>query len=70
VERLVLFFSKEKKNMSKKVYNLVVGIIGGVSTIAVAVVTFIAPPYAVAINASIGIASTAAIEICGQFVKA
>ncbi len=56
--------------MSKKVYNLVVGIIGGVSTIAVAVVTFIAPPYAVAINASIGIASTAAIEICGQFVKA
>lgn len=29
--------------MSKKVYNLVVGIIGGVSTIAVAVVTFIAP---------------------------
>ena len=51
--------------MSKKVYNLVVGIIGGCSTIAVAVVTFLNPAYAVAINASIGIASTAAIEICG-----
>jgi hypothetical protein len=56
--------------MSKKVYNLVVAIIGGVSTIAVGVVTFINPAYAVAINASIGIGATAAVEICGQFVKA
>ena len=55
--------------MSKKVYNLVVGVIGGLSTIGVAVVTFLNPVYAVAINASIGIASTAAIEICAQFVK-
>lgn len=44
--------------MSKKVCNLVVGIVGGLSTIAVA------------INASIGIGCTAIIEICGQFVKA
>lgn len=55
--------------MNKKVYNLVVAIIGGVSTIAVGVVTFINPAYAVAINASIGIAATAAVEICGNFVK-
>lgn len=55
--------------MSKKVYNLVTGIIGGVEVIAVAIVTFVQPSYAVAINASIGIAGTAAIEICGQFVK-
>lgn len=55
--------------MSRKVYNLVVGIVGGVSTIAVAVVTFFSPAYATAINASIGIAATAAVEICGQFVK-
>lgn len=56
--------------MSKKVCNLAVGIVGGVSTIAVAVVTFLDPPYSVAINASIGIADTAIIEILGQFVKA
>lgn len=55
--------------MSKKVNNLVVGIVGGLSTIGIALVTFFAPPYAVAINASIGIASTAIIEICGQFVN-
>ena len=56
--------------MSKKVYNLVVGIIGGLSTIGVALVTFFDPAYATAINASIGIGCTAIIEICGQFVKA
>ena len=55
--------------MSKKMYNLVVGVIGGVEVIAVAVVTFINPEYATAINASIGIVGTAAIEVCGQFVK-
>ena len=55
--------------MSKKVYNLVTGIIGGVEVIAVAIVTFVQPSYAVAINASIGIVGTAAIEVCGRFVK-
>ena len=55
--------------MKKKTYNLVTGIIGGVETIAIAVVTFINPAYATAINASIAIAGTAAIEICSQFVK-
>lgn len=55
--------------MTKKTYNLIVGVAGGLSTIAVAVVTFFNPSCAVAVNASIGIGSTAAIEICSQFVK-
>ncbi len=55
--------------MSRKVYNLVTGIIGGVEVIAIALVTFFNPTYAVAINASIGIVGTAAIEVCGQFVE-
>ena len=55
--------------MSRKIYNLVVGIVGGVSTIAVAVVTYFNPGYATAINASIVIGATAIVESCGQFVK-
>ncbi len=55
--------------MKRKTYNLVTGIIGGVETVAIAIVTFINPTYAVAINASIVIAGTAATEICAQFVK-
>ena len=55
--------------MNKKTYNLIVGIVGGLSTIAIALVTFFNPAYAVAINASIGIADTAIIEIAGQFVN-
>jgi hypothetical protein len=55
--------------MSKKVYNLVIGIVGGISAIAIAVVTFINPSYAECINASIVIGSTAISEICSQFVK-
>lgn len=56
--------------MSKKTFNLITGIIGGVEMITVAVVTFINPTYAVAINASVTIVGTAAIEVCNQFVKA
>ena len=55
--------------MTKKTYNLIVGVAGGLSTIAVAVVTFFNPSNAVAINAGIGIGSTAVIEICSKFVK-
>jgi len=55
--------------MNKKTFNLVAGVIGGVQTIAIAVVTFIQPAYAVQINASIGIVGTAAIEVCSLFVK-
>lgn len=55
--------------MKKKTFNLVAGVIGGVQTIAIAIVTFVQPAYAVPINAAIGIAGTAAIEICSLFVK-
>lgn len=56
--------------MSKRTYNLIIGIVGGLSTIGVAVVTFFNPAYATAINASIGIGATAIAEIANQFVKA
>ena len=55
--------------MKRKTYNLIVGVTGGVAAIAVAVVTFVNPSYATAINASIAIAETAVAEICSQFVK-
>lgn len=55
--------------MSKKTYNLVTGIIGAVQVIGIAIITYISPDNAVAINASIGIVGTAAIEVCNQFVK-
>lgn len=55
--------------MQRKTFNLITGVVGGIATIATAVVTFINPAFAVAINASIGIAATAIVEICAQFVK-
>jgi zinc transporter ZupT len=54
--------------MKKKSYALITAIIGGVSTIAVGVVTYLNPAYAAAINSGIGIAATAALEICAGFV--
>lgn len=56
--------------MSKKTFNLVVGVAGGVCVIASAVVTYMQPAYAVQIVAAIGIGSTAVTEICSLFVKA
>lgn len=55
--------------MSKKTFNLITGIIGGLQTVAVAVVTFTAPEHATAINSAIVILGTAIIEACSQFVK-
>jgi ethanolamine utilization microcompartment shell protein EutL len=55
--------------MSKKVFNLVTGIVGALQTIGVAVVTYTSPGYATAINSAIVIAGTAVIEICNLFVK-
>ncbi len=55
--------------MSKKMFNLVVCVSGGVAAIASAVVTYIQPPYATAIVAAIGIAETAAVEICNLFTE-
>lgn len=54
--------------MSKKVYQLVVGVSGGIAAIAVAVVTFANPTYAEAINASVVVAEAAITEICSFFV--
>ena len=54
--------------MSKKVYRAVVGVAGGLAAIAIALVTLFEPPYAVAINASIGVAEAAIAEICSFFV--
>ncbi|MCR4627393.1 MAG: hypothetical protein K5640_07060 [Treponema sp.] len=55
--------------MSKRTFNFVVGITGGIAAIASATVVFLAPPAAPAIVASISIAETAITEICSQFVK-
>ena len=55
--------------MSKKVFNLIVGITGGIATIASALVAFFNPAYETAIIASIGVAETAIVEICSKFVK-
>lgn len=55
--------------MSKKVYNLIIGIATGVESISVAVITFINPPAAVAINAAIPIVGTAVLAVCKLFVK-
>lgn len=55
--------------MSKKTFQFISAIIGGVQAIAVAVVTYTSPSYAAAINGAIVIAGTAAIEICNLFVK-
>ena len=53
--------------MSKKVFNLVAGIVGALQTIGVAIVTYTSPEYATAINSAIVIAGTAIIEICNLF---
>lgn len=55
--------------MSKKTFQLVSAIIGGVQAIAVAVVTYTAPEYSAATNGAIVIIGTAVIEACLQFVK-
>ena len=54
--------------MSKRMFNFIVGVSGGVAAIASAVVTYFQPAYATAIVGAIGIAETAAVEICSLFV--
>jgi hypothetical protein len=55
--------------MSKKTFNLIVGVTGGIATVACAIVAFFDPAYEQAIIASIGVAETAIVEICTKFVK-
>ena len=54
--------------MSKKVFALVSGIVGGLQAIGIAVVTYTSPEFATAINSSIVIAGTAVVEICNLFI--
>ena len=60
---------KKQNIMSKKVFALVSGIVGALQAAGVAVVTYMDPQDAAAINGSIVIAGTAIIEICTKFVK-
>ena len=53
--------------MSKKFFALISGIVGGLQTIGIALVTYYSPEYATAINSAIVIAGTAIIEICNLF---
>ena len=53
--------------MSKKVFALVSGIVGGLQTIGVAIVTYTGPEYATAINSGIVIIGAAIIEVCNLF---
>ena len=48
-------------------FALVSGIVGGLQTIGVAVVTYTHPEYATSINSAIVIAGSAIIEICNLF---
>lgn len=48
---------------------LIVGVTGGVSAIAVAVVTYVKPKHAVKINAAIPVIATAIVEVATIFLK-
>lgn len=54
--------------MSKKMYALITGIVGGAGTIATAVVAYAEPANMVAILASIPIIITAVNEVLANFV--
>ena len=58
--------------MSKKTFQLINGVVGGVQAIAIAVVTYVvgSPESAAAINGAIVVIGTAIIAACGKFVKA
>lgn len=55
--------------MSKRVFNFIVGVTGGICAIVSATVAFAQPPYMPAILASIPVFETAVVEICSKFVK-
>jgi ethanolamine utilization microcompartment shell protein EutL len=55
--------------MTKKTFALVSGIVGALQTVGVAIVTYISPEYATAINSAIVIVGAAIIEACNLFVK-
>ena len=55
--------------MTKKMFNLITGIVGALQTAGVAIVTYVNPEYATAINSAIVVIGTAIIEACSQFIK-
>ena len=55
--------------MTKKTFQFVTAIIGGLQTAAVGAVTYFLPENATAINGAIVIIGTAVIEACVQFVQ-
>lgn len=55
--------------MKKRTYELIVGVAGGVATIASAVVAYKQPAYTVQIISAIGFVSTAVSEVCSLFIK-
>ena len=59
----------KKRSMSKKTFQLISGVVGGIQAIAVAVVSYASPEYTAAINSAIVIVGTAIIEACSQFIK-
>lgn len=57
------------KEMSRKLFNYIVALVGVVGSGAIATVTYFEPTGAAAINGAIGIAVTAITEILSKFVK-
>lgn len=55
--------------MSKKIFNLVTGIVTGIEAISIALVTFFNPSCAIAVNTAIPIVGTAILSVCKLFVK-
>ena len=55
--------------MTKKTFQFVAAIVGGLQTAAVGAVTYFLPEHATAINGAIVIIGTAIIEACAQFAK-
>lgn len=54
--------------MSKKMFVLISSVVGGIQTIAVGVVTYLAPENATAINGCIVLVGTCIIDCCTKFI--
>ena len=50
-------------------FELVTGVVGGVSSIAIAIITYKKPKHAAKINAAISVIATAVIEVASIFLK-
>lgn len=54
--------------MTKKMFILISSVVGGAETIAVGVVTYLAPENATAINGCIVLVGTCIIDCCAKFI--